>query len=476
MKLSKLLTPAGRLQSLAAVMILALTASLGAPAAQAAEAAPAFKIDPKVQAQSMTEAPGLIAAAKISCDPSDAYKMGETDLEKDGKKVKGSLYEIACKTGPGFMITAFTPTEPGQSFTCTLAEAIKAKQPGAATCVLPENVPSYKWLNTVVQPYIPGCVVNNARIMGSTPPDSTQPKIDRYEVGCESGLGGIIDYPQLASSAPVNYQSCLIGKDKGFPCQYTTDAALTASLKPLAAQADPKCQVSNVRFVGITKESDGYFYEFGCSNQPGFMVLSGNDNSFKRMIPCTEAAGLGGCTLTDMGTVAADAKVTYGKELKAAGYPCTVQDFTIIGSQPQTKRDFAEFKCPEQPWGLIGFVPQPGAQAAVHVNDCFIDQSNRKNCTYVTEPQLKAQLDKLIKIKEPGKDCDVAQVRYIGESADVEGALIAELACKNKRGYIVIVAPDRNSLLDSTPCKLAKAHGSDQTCTIPGNGTYTSGD
>lgn len=463
-----------RLKTLVAAGGVAALLGLGAlsPAAYAADQAQDFKIDPKVQAQAMTVAPGLIASAHIKCEPTAAYLQGETDLEKDGKKVKGSMYEIACKTGPGFLATAYSPTEIAQVFTCVMADNIKAKQPNAATCELPENKPSYQWLTPVVQPYLPNCVVDNARVMGSTPPDSKEPKIDRYEVGCQGAIGGIIDYPQLGSDAPVNFLSCLIGADKGFTCQYTTNDAILASLKPVAAKADADCQVNNVRFVGVTKESDGFFYEFGCANKPGFIVMTGNDNSFKQSVPCAQAMGLGGCKFTDAGAAAADAKTTYSQILKTAGYACTVQDYNIVGSQPQTKRDYVEFKCPEQPWGLIGFVPQPGSTASVHVKDCFIEQSTRADCTFVTEPQLKAQLDKLIKVAEPGKNCDLSQVRYIGESADTENGLIAELACVNKRGYIAVVAPDRKSL-EATPCKLAKAHGLDQSCTIPGNGTYS---
>jgi hypothetical protein len=464
---------AERLKTLIAAVGAAALLGLGAQSAYAADqAAPAaFKIDPKVHAQSMTDAPGLIASAHIKCDPTDAYLMGQTDLEKDGKKVKGSLYEIACKTGPGFLATAFSPTEASQVFTCLMAEGMKAKQPNAATCVLPENKPAYSWLTPVVQPYLPNCVVNNARIMGSTPPESTEPKVDRYEVGCETGVGGIIDYPQLGSDAPINFLSCLVGADKGFACQYTSNEALIDSLKPVAAKADADCQVNNVRFVGVTKASDGFFYEFGCANKPGFIVMTGNDNSFKQAVPCAQAASLGGCKFTDAGAAQADIKTTYTNALKAAGYSCTVQDYNLIGTQPSTKRDYVELKCPEQPWGLVGFVPQPDSQSSAHVKDCFIEQSSRADCTFVTEDQMRAQLDKLIKVAEPAKDCDVKQVRYIGESAETENALIAELACVNKRGYIVVVAPDRKSL-DATPCKLTKAHGLDQSCTIPDNGTY----
>ncbi|WP_303829177.1 hypothetical protein [Asticcacaulis taihuensis] len=434
----------------------------------------AFKIDPAVQAKSMADIPAIIALAKIDCDPVDAYLMGPTEFAKDdGTKVKGQLYEVACKTGPGFIITSISPTEVGQAFTCSLAAKLQATRPDSILCVLPENKPHYAWLTPIVQPYLPGCQISDARVIGST---STEPLIDRYEVGCGAQAGGIIDYAQLGAKAPTEFKSCLVVDGTSSACQFTTKEQTMAVLKPVAAAADKDCQVNNVRFVGVNKENDGMFYEFGCANKPGFIALTKLDNTFERSITCASAAGLGGCKFTDAGVAAADANGTYSALLAKAGFPCTVDDYNVLGTQEQTKRDYVEFKCKEQPWGLIGFVPQPGSTAGVRVNDCFIDQTSRKMCTYVTEPQLRAQIDKLIKVAQPGKDCDVSDVRYIGESDGIEGAVIIEIACSNKRGYIAVIAANRNSIADSTPCKIAKSHNDPVQCTIAGNGTYSSAD
>ena len=472
---------AQRAQTFAIALGLAALASVGANAAYAAPkkaaepvAAGLFKIDPAVQAKSMTDIPAIIALAKVDCDPVDAYLLGATEFDKpDGTKAKGQLYEVACKAGPGFIVTSVSPTEVGQAFTCSLAAKLAAKTPGSIECVLPENKPHYTWLTPVVQPYLPGCQISNARVIGST---SAEPLIDRYEVGCGAQAGGIIDYAQLGAKAPTEFKSCLVVDGTSSACEFTTKEQMTAVLKPIAAAADKDCQVNNARFVGVNKENDGMFYEFGCANKPGFIALTKMDNTFERNIPCASAAGLGGCTFTDAGVAAADAKGTYSALLAKGGFPCTVEDYSVVGTQEQTKRDYIEFKCKEQPWGLIGFVPQPGSTATLRVNDCFIDQTNRKSCTFTTEATLRAQLDKLIKVAQPGKDCDISDVRYIGESDGIEGAVIVEIACANKRGYIAVVAANRNSIADSTPCKIAKSHKDPVQCEIPGNGTYASAD
>ncbi len=452
---------------------LALMASFAGTAAQADP----LKIDPATQAQALVDAQTLITAGKIHCEPVAANVYPKLPLTKDGKKVDGFMYEVACKTGPGFLAVAFSPTEVSQAVTCIQsAEPPKDPKQNTTTCSLPENTPPYKWLTPVVQTYLPGCVVSNARVMGSTMSTAAAdvPRVDRYEVACGTSVGGVLDYPQLSSDAQPNFLSCLMVVDTKLPCTLSTAEQATTALKPVAAQADADCQVTKVRWVGITKESDGYFYEFGCANKPGFMVLTGLDNSFKRSISCASAAGLGGCQYTDAGVAAANANDTYTQHLKTAGYTCSVEDYNVVGTQEQTKRDYIEFKCPEQPFGLIGFVPQEGSTSSYKLNDCFHDQVGQQACTLVTPAILMTQVDKLIKAAEPTKDCDVTQVRYIGETSTYEDGVVAEIACANKRGYIVTLKADRQSLAEKAlPCVVARAHKEYEQCTIPGNGTYT---
>ncbi len=476
-----------RLRPLVMAMGLAILANVGIiadahaaadkAAADAKAAAPAaggnLKIDPAKQTQAKTDAPSIIAAAKITCDPTNAYPLGQTEMDKDGKKIKVTLYEVACKAGPGFLAVAASPTEVLQSFTCMSAQRSFEQNKTGTTCYLPENKPPYQWLEPVAKGFVPNCTLSNARLLGST---TKEPFIDRYEVACTGTAGGLIDYPQLGQTGKPAFTACLAVAELKQPCTLTTKEQMVEGVKPLAATADKNCQVNNVRLAGTTKENDGYFYEFGCANQPGFMVQTKLDNTFVRSIGCVQAAGLGGCTFTDTTAATADAKGEYTKALKAMGTTCNVADFNLIGTQANTKRDYVEFKCPEQPWGVIGFVAQPGGTVAGSVSDCFIDQIRRKACTYVTEDQLKAQVDKLIKVAQPTKNCDVAEVRYIGESQNVKNAVVIEIACVNKRGYITAIAGDRKSLLDSTPCKIALAHKDNILCEIPGNGTYATAD
>ncbi len=447
---------------------LAVVACLGA--GQAAYAAD-FKIDPKMQMQGMTDAPALITSAGVTCDPANAYLFaGDTTYTDDaGKQTKAKLYEIACKAGPGFLIVKTPDGVAHNPFTCMVAINAQKTKPGTPTCVLPENAPTYKWLQPIAEKYIPGCQVSDAKYVGST---KTDPLVDRYEVACGTAAGGIVDYPQFKSTAPIEYHNCLVFDGQHSACTLTTKAQMTAQMTPLAAKAEANCQVSGVRFMGVGKETQAIYYEFGCSNQVGFVVETKADGSFNREVPCSAATGLGGCTLTPATAISAGANANYTALLKTAGKTCNVSDFNVAGSQDSTHRDYVEFKCPEQPFGLIGLVPQPGTKSDVVVSDCFLDQVRHKLCTLTTAAQLQGQIDKLVKAAEPGKNCDVKEVRYIGEAETPEDGVIVEIACVNKRGYIGVVSPDRTKLIGADPCRLAAAHQDSQKCTIPENGTY----
>ncbi|EGF90186.1 hypothetical protein ABI_32010 [Asticcacaulis biprosthecium C19] len=475
MKLSKL---AGALMAAG----LALAASFSATASYAQNPEPDDGPPVKKGAKAATAAlpavnpmelaPQIVATAKINCEPINAKVIGQTEIDgADGKKTRANMFEIACKAGPGFILTAPSATDVKQPFSCNYLVKIKEKQADATQCTLPENLPEYKWLTPVVQKFVPGCEVIKARVIGST---TTAPLIDRYEFACAAGSGGVLDYAQLGQTAETEYKNCLIFDGTASACTFTTKAQLIEALKPLAASANPNCQVTDARFVGITKDNDGFYYEFGCATPPGFIALANLDGSYNRSVACASAMGLGGCKFTDANVAAADANAYMTGVLKANGKTCTVKDYTIHGTQESTKRDYAEFACPEQPFGLIGFVPQPGSDGQTRVYDCFMDQTGRKMCTMVKPDDLMKHLDRLIKVAQPTKNCDVKEVRYIGESSDQEDALLAELACVNKRGYIVLVSPDRKTIVDAVPCTIARSQKMELKCEIAGNGTYSS--
>jgi len=426
----------------------------------------------KSRAAGMADAPALITEAKLPCDLSDAHYIGEASVKVDGKSVKGKSYEIACKGSAGWIITK-TSAGVETPYNCTQGATYAIKNKDVPQCILPANLPHYAWLQAYASTYAPDCVTNKAHLIGSIKGDAP---IDRYEVGCSNGSAIIIDLPTLGSKATISYRNCLMTEGTSSACEYQNHEQAVNQIKPLGQKADAKCAISNARFVGITSDLSGYYYEIGCSNQPGYVILVKNDNSLDHSVTCVAAKPLGGCQFTTLADAAATETTYYTKVMKDAGIDCTVQEFNIIGTQPTTKRDYVEFKCPEKPFGLIGFVPQEGSQSTANMSDCFIDKTRKNVCGFVSEDILKAQIDKLIKIALPSRGCDVSDVRYIGEADSEAEAVILEVACVNKRGYIGMLSADRTKISNTIPCKIAKAHNDEIQCEIAGNGTYGEGE
>ncbi|MEI9889717.1 MAG: hypothetical protein WDN45_02900 [Caulobacteraceae bacterium] len=76
------------------------------------------KLDPKIHAQSMADAPALVQATGLKCDVTDAMLLGVGDETINGKKFKSSFYEIACgQGGLGYVFKSVPGGDP-QFFDC----------------------------------------------------------------------------------------------------------------------------------------------------------------------------------------------------------------------------------------------------------------------------------------------------------------------------------------------------------------------
>ena len=145
------------------------------------------------------------------------------------------------------------------------------------------------------------------------------------------------------------------------------------------------------------------------------------------------------------------AKSAYTALLRQTGKPCTVSAYKIIGTQKATGRDWVEFQCPEQPAGLIGFVPRQGTASASDLHDCFLDQIRQQSCTLTTSAILENQVEQLIEKTDPKASCDIAHISWTGEDPAVKEAVTAEVACSDQRHYAISIAPDRQSLAHLQP-------------------------
>ncbi|MFP1129485.1 hypothetical protein [Asticcacaulis sp. W401b] len=443
----------------AAMAVAAL--ALGCSAASAAEA---VKLNDKQRAKGVADAPALIQAAGVPCEPADAYYVGESSSKgADGKPVKLQVTEVSCKAGGGYLLSKDTTTNKVDKFNCTQAFSQNAANNKQAKCVLPGNEKHYAWMTPLAQQYDEACTVSNARWMGAV----TDHGFDRYEVACDGRPGFVMDVPFTATSAKLSFSNCLMTKGNS-ACQYTTEAQAMQSLQAPVKQAQPSCTVEKARWIGRVTSEGQDFYEIGCAGKPGFVLQTTTTMKYIASVGCDRAGTLGPCQYTDAASLTAEARTAYGEKLKAAGITCTVAEYNLIGTETATKRDLIEFKCPEQKFGLAAFIPNTGSTAKFEAMDCFTMISRRKECGFVPRATLDKHLDVLIKAAK--KDCDVQQVTYLGRGDD--DAALVEIACTNKRGYVGAVVKARTGFEEVVSCNIAKSRKYPIQCEIPGNGTY----
>lgn len=213
-----------------------------------------------------------------------------------------------------------------------------------------------------------------------------------YEVACANGMGYF-----LISQEP--------GKPYGFSCfaaDATRDADVAAGRQPgavcgLGANHDSKnaamnllmraginCLVSKTRNVGVSSKANLEYNEVACSDGKGYMLITAVPGSIApvRTTTCHDAAQVGLlCKLTDSG-VPLVTKQTLIDALAAHNVPCAVKTdkMRVVGQETAKKRYVVEFLCPEQPKGLIAFIPLTGSTAPFEALDCKAAAKRSASC------------------------------------------------------------------------------------------------
>lgn len=222
-------------------------------------------------------------AAGVTCTITEAILLGQTD---DGL----ALYETACATGPGYLVTASEPpVATGCVVANTAASHALAANPSArppASCTLPANLNVDAAMAGYAAAAGVTCVVDEGRAIGQVGAMAV------YEIGCAGRDGARIAETETGWSKI----SCLAVVSAGSTCAFTTPAEQTATLQALLAGTEgAACIVDGGRYMGAS--ANGTYYEARCAGAEGyvFRVKDGVSEAF----PCAVAQGLaGGCILT----------------------------------------------------------------------------------------------------------------------------------------------------------------------------------
>lgn len=201
-----------------------------------------------------------------------------------------------------------------------------------------------------------------------------------FETACKNGVGYFL---VEQAPEPVYGFSCFAAE--------ATRAADTASGNPpspscsLPANADVKamaatilkglgntCGVSKVHTIGEEHSSRSELTEVACASGTGFVIATPLPGSTRPISAqtCIDAYRSGiRCAMSSTGKPIVTEQ-TFKDALAQHHVPCTVEALHSIGRETVKQRHIVEFRCKEQPSGLVAFIPLEGANAPFETMDC----------------------------------------------------------------------------------------------------------
>ena len=432
-----------------------LTMAMAAPATLMLGAAPlaahaqdkSAAISKDQRDKGMKDTPALAKTAGLTCDISDAYYLG-TSTSKTGK---AEIYEVACRQGLGYALIS----ESGgvKAYDCLATSA----QPGLK-CKLAANANPIAAFQPVVTQSGAPCTVTDARYLGSSDTQSV------YEAACREGPGFLIQTAAPGKTGATEAIPCAAVQAQNTHCTLTTKAQMDGYISSLAAKSGKPCDVTNNRYIGSDKTSGVTYYELACSQGVGFIVATDKVGGYKSTITCSQAQGLGGCTLTDSTKLAAEETGNYTRMIKAAGFNCDVSKYRSIGLDPN-KNEVVELACSNRPDGTVAVFPAV-ANGQTRLYDCVISGQFGATgaCTFSSPEPVYAKYSAALAAK--GKSsCKVSGAKYLGRSGS--NTDFVETACTDGKPGWVMELNSGNAVVSLLSCGQAKAQG--VACTLPTN-------
>jgi hypothetical protein len=445
-------------------LLMALVLAIGAPEAAWAAAKTA---DPAVtkdaRDKGMAEAPGVVSAGGLTCQVSDARKIGEgTDTTT---KAKETLYEVACSNNIGFVV--IKKADGTQAVNCLQMNSAEAK-PGIPRCILPGNADP----KAALKPYLVkgglDCDPDKVRAIGQSPTKTF------FEVSCPNHPGGyiLLTSAPMSPDQPATTTPCImVAESSNLACTLTDRAAQLAVVDKLSAASGKPCVIKDGGRGFIAATQDGkFFYEEACQDGKGYVLEEAANGQFSKVIPCVEADSIaGGCKLTDSRTAKSEQNGLYTQLSKKAGFNCDVAGYAPLpGLQAMPDDEVVELKCGNRPDGAIGFFPASPSQPAA-VYDCAHAEVFGYRCGLTkADASFAALTDDLHKL---GKmTCTVSAARGVGISAaDKKGYI--EVGCADGgQGYMLeytVAPPAPIAPANTIICSQATDIGSG--CSLPGN-------
>lgn len=229
---------------------------------------------------------GYLTTLGNTCQLTEAKLLGQAPD-------KTSAYEVACATGPGYIVLSTTPPQATDCLVLANSAAnARARDPQAdvgTVCAMPANDNGPAVFEAYAREAGMDCVIDGAGIAGAAADGAIV-----YEIGCTNADGARIQ----KSASGWTRSSCFELASINAACKFTTPAEQAATLKSwLTGSEAAACDVQQARFMG--QNANGVFYEATCAGADGVIVRFNAEKAVAQVYPCATAQQIGGgCKLT----------------------------------------------------------------------------------------------------------------------------------------------------------------------------------
>lgn len=204
--------------------------------------------------------------------------------------------------------------------------------------------------------------------------------IRTFEAACGNGLGyflvdqspePVIGFTCFAADATYKADKAA-GREPQPACSLPANADVKAAAAAVLSRLGQQCDVTNLRVIGRDTKVNAEVTEVACTGGKGFVIRSPLPGASQAVsvLTCPESYRSGlACKMSDNGEpiITLD---TFKQELAKRKVACTPESVRLIGKQTTSKRHVVEFKCPEQPKGLVAFIPLEAGAGSFEVMDC----------------------------------------------------------------------------------------------------------
>jgi hypothetical protein len=203
-----------------------------------------------------------------------------------------------------------------------------------------------------------------------------------YEVACGNGMGYLLTLVGLSSASGI---SCFAASATGrgetsdpakvdLKCRLPANQSLNTMATTVLRNAGATCSAQDLKWLGQSSDPKVDYTEVHCNDDQGLVLRTPAPGSIAKIdvLSCQDAAIHGAsCQMSAAATPAAAGTPPSAAEprpnlqwfkdaLSKSGVSCEVKKARIVGRESIKRRYIVEYQCPQQPRGLVAYVPSAG--------------------------------------------------------------------------------------------------------------------